>query len=400
MAPLNRRDWMQTVVAAAAVLSAGATTRGAVSSEKLRVAVIGGRGNYGHGLDKVWLEIPQAEIVALADDNAEALAKAAGRLQVQQTFSDYRKMLDTVKPDVVSICPRWVDLHFDMGMACAERGIHMYLEKPFVPTLAEADQLIAACRKTNAKLAIACQTRYGSRVDAARQLIQEGRIGQVLEYRARGKEDHRGGAEDLWVLGTHVFDLIEFFGGCPQWCFGTLLEKGRPVLPQDIRDGAEGLGPLAGDQVQAMYGMPDNSTAYFASRRGNNTKGERFGLQIFGTEGIVEIMSGFQSSVQILADRNWSPGRSGKTWEVVEEAELTDIDPALAASLKNGNVVAVLDLLAAIREDRDPRCGPDDGRATLEMIHGVFESHRLQRPVTLPLENRRHALSLLAASKR
>ena len=42
----------------------------------------------------------------------------------------------------------------------------------------------------------------------ARDLIEAGRIGQVLEIRARVKEDQRGGGEDLWVLGSHVLDLM------------------------------------------------------------------------------------------------------------------------------------------------------------------------------------------------
>ena len=54
------------------------------------------------------------------------------------------------------------------------------------------------------------------------ELIRSGKLGQVLEFRARGKEDRRGGGEDLWVLGTHMLNLIHHFGGEPQWCFGTV----------------------------------------------------------------------------------------------------------------------------------------------------------------------------------
>ena len=60
-----------------------------------RVAVIGrtGRGNYGHAVDTAWLDIPNTQIVAVADDDKAGLAGAVKRLKVNRAFSDYRKML-------------------------------------------------------------------------------------------------------------------------------------------------------------------------------------------------------------------------------------------------------------------------------------------------------------------
>ncbi|GAG58936.1 unnamed protein product, partial [marine sediment metagenome] len=85
-------------------------------NSKYRVAVIGhtGRGNYGHGLDVVWNELPECEIVAVADAEPSGLVAAQKRLKVGRGFADYRKMLDDVKPDLVSIAPRWLDQHRDM----------------------------------------------------------------------------------------------------------------------------------------------------------------------------------------------------------------------------------------------------------------------------------------------
>src|SRR5215211_2788387 len=112
-----------------------------------RAAVIGrtGRGDYGHGLDEVWSGLPNVEVVAVADEDKMGLAKTGAKLKVDKAFADYREMLDKVKPDLVSIGVRWLDPHRDMVVACAERGIHMYLEKPFCRTPAEADEMVAAC---------------------------------------------------------------------------------------------------------------------------------------------------------------------------------------------------------------------------------------------------------------
>ncbi len=59
--------------------------------------------------------------------------------------------------------------------------------------------------------------------------------------------------------------------------------------------------------------------------------------------------------------------------------------------------LAVEDLLAAIRENREPKGGMYEARGSVEMIAAVFESHRLGQPVTLPLQNRQNPLTMLEA---
>src|SRR5207244_261352 len=101
-------------------------------AKKYRVAVIGrtGKGDYGHGIDTVWLALDNAEIVAVADDHEAGRAKAAQRLKAPQTYADYRQMLAKERPAIVSVCPRWLDAHRDMVVACAEAGASIFLEKP------------------------------------------------------------------------------------------------------------------------------------------------------------------------------------------------------------------------------------------------------------------------------
>ena len=123
-------------------------------------SVTRGAGTMATGSTWSGKRFPNAKIVAVADADANGLAAAAKRLSVDQAFRDYREMLDKVKPDIVSICPRWIDQHRDMVVAAAERGIHMYMEKPLCRTLREADEMIAACERTHARLALAHQTHY------------------------------------------------------------------------------------------------------------------------------------------------------------------------------------------------------------------------------------------------
>lgn len=361
-----------------------------------RVAIIGrtGRGDYGHGIDTVWADVPETQVVAVADDDKVGLAKAASKLKIDKTYSDYRRMLDEVKPDIVAIASRWTDQHRDMAVAAAERGIHAYMEKPLCRTLAEADEIVAAGEKTHAKLAVAHQTRYSPKLDVVRKLIADGKIGRVLEYRGRGKEDQRGGGEDLFVLGSHIMNLIRTLGGDPLWCFGQVEQSGHSVRKADVKDGPEGLGPLAGDAVSAMYGMPDGARAFFQSVR-NAGQGARFALQIFGSSGVIEIQTGYLPAVKFLADPKWSPGRSEAKWQDVSSAGIGASEPLKDGGAHAGNVLAVQDLLAAIRENREPKCSAREARGTIEMIMAVFDSHRTGGPVTLPLANRQNPLTML-----
>jgi predicted dehydrogenase len=362
----------------------------------LRAAVIGrtGHGDYGHGMDEAWVGVPGVELVAVADDNKMGLAKTAAKLKLSKAYADYRQMLDEEKPDVVAIGPRWVDQHRDMVVAAAERGIHMYLEKPLCRTLAEADEMVAACERTHAKLAIAHITRYSPRLPVVKEMLASNRIGRILELRGRGKEDPRGGSEDLWVLGPHIMDLMRTFGGDPTWCFGTVLQEGRPITKGDLSEGAEGLGPLAGDAVAAVYGMPGAANAFFASQRKASGSKSRFGLQILGTEGILEMTTGYLPSVKYLADPSWSPGQTGTKWQNVSSAGLGKPEP-LENDPHEGNRRAVLELLAAIRENRQPQGSIYDARAAIEMIVAVFESQRVKGPVSLPLATRQNPLAML-----
>lgn len=363
---------------------------------KYRVAVIGhtGRGNYGHGVDTVWLQLPQCEIVGVADADQQGLADAVKRLSAPKGFADYRQMLDEAKPDIVAIGPRWLDQHHEMVLAAAERGMHIYMEKPMCRTLEEADEMAAACEKHDVKLAVAHQTRYSPKLHVISDMILDGRIGKVLELRGRGKEDRRGGGEDLWVLGSHVMNLMHHFGGEPNWCMADVLQDGKAVTKEHVADGPEGIGPLAGDSLTAMYGMDDGVTGYFASTR-NMGVASRFGLQIFGSEGVIEILSGYLPAVNYLPDPTWSPGRSGAKWILVSSAGPGQPEPLPDGGLNAGNLLACQDLLAAIEEDRQPECSVYEGRTTVEMIAAVFESHRLGKAVEMPLKNRKNPLTML-----
>ena len=396
---LNRRRFLAgTTALGLAALGPRRISGSEGGSEKYRVGIIGhtGRGNYGHGLDTVWLEVPGVEVVAVADADEPGLAAAVKRTGAAKGYAEYRRMLDEVKPDLVSIGPRWIDQHRDMVVAAAERGVRgIYCEKPLCRTMAEADEMIAACEKNRVKAAVSHQTRYSPRLSVVRELIESGKIGRVLELRARGKEDARGGGEDLWVLGTHVLNLVHHLGGEPEWCFATVQQEGRPVRKEDVLQANEGIGPLAGDEVHAMYRLTGGRTAYFDSVRGAGGRPSRFGLRVFGSEGIIEMGTGYLPPAFLLPDSSWAPGRDGKAWVPISSAGVGEPEPLADGGLDAGNVLAVKDLIAAVQQDGQPQGSIYEARTATEMIVAVFESHRLGGPVTFPLKNRQNPLAML-----
>jgi predicted dehydrogenase len=362
-----------------------------------RVAVIGrtGKGNYGHGLDVVWKAVENIEIVAVADEDEKGRAAAAQRLGARNAYADYRQMLDKERPQIVSVADRWLDGHRDMVLACARAGASIFLEKPMCRTLAEADEMVRECEMRHVKLAIAHQTRYSPRLQRVRELIADGRLGDLLELRGRGKEDNRGGGQDLMVLGTHVMDLMRLLAGDARWCHATVLQGGKPATKADVREGGEGMGPIAGDHIDAAFGMDKGTRGYFGTHRAKHGASARFGLQVFGSKGILQLTTGSLPAAYFLDDPSWFPGRSRAQWQEITSAGLGKPETLKDGGLGLGNIWIVKDLIEAIEKDRQPLGSMYDGRAALEMILAVYESHRLKGPVELPLKNRQHPLTLL-----
>ena len=189
--------------------------------------------------------------------------------------------------------------------------------------------------------------------------------------------------------------MIRAIHGAPSSCFARVGWKGHPVTADDVFDGPEGIGPLTGDNLQAVYQMKDNVTAHFASVRNQAGNPRRYGLQIFGSKGVIELIEDTLPPVQYLGDPSWSPGRSGAKWQHVSSAGIGKPEPLKGPQYKARHTLGILDLLEAIQDGREPKCGMLEGRGVVEMIAACFESHRQGQPVEMPLENRKNPLTLL-----
>ncbi len=395
---MNRRHFARSTVLAAASLPV--LVRAQSPDQPLGVAVIGhtGRGNFGHELDTMWHRQAETTVVAVADADAGGLAKAGERIGVPADgqFADYRAMLAEVSPDIVAVAPRHPDQHAEMILAAIDAGARgIYVEKPFVRTPAEADAVTAAVRASKAKVAVAHRNRYHPVLPVIAELIADGKLGTILEIRGRGKGDRRGGAEDLWVLGSHVLNLMNYFGGPATSCSAELLQDGRRVAASDVRGGAEGLGPLAGNALHARYAMNGGLVGYFDSLANDGTGNAGFGLQIVGSEGLINFQCDQNPLAYHVPGNPFAPTKASRPWVPISTAGIglpeTRVDEVAGVYHHDA---AAGDLIAAIREDRTPLCDAAEGAATVEMICAAFASHRqASRVVDLPLASRENALA-------
>lgn len=361
---------------------------GQTAEHPLTVGVIGhtGQGNYGHGQDTVWLKIPQTKIVAVADADPKGLADAAKKLGGVKAYPDYRVMLAEAKPDIVAICPRHIHEHRDMIVAAIEAGVKgIYIEKPFVRTLAEADEIVKLCADRGVRLAIAHRNRYHPVLETVKQLVTAGEIGELKEVRVRGKQDQRGGGLDLWVLGGHGFNLATLFTGPAISCQATILLEGRPATKADVLAGDEGVGLIVGDEIHARFETKSGIPLYFDSKKGTPAKGTPFGARLIGTKGVISLQVDEEPLAILERDGKKTP---------ITTAGIGQPEPIKDIRLINGgHHGAIRDLLAAIADKREPLCGPEAGRETVELTMGVFASFAADgKKVTLPLVDRQHPL--------
>ena len=351
-----------------------------------RAGVIGhtGRGNYGHSLDTVYLGMEEIELVAVADADADGLTEAGERLGVGTAgcYSDYRRMLEQEELDIVSVAPRWLDQKRDMVIAAAGSGVRgIFCEKPFARTAAEADDMIDACERAGVKITVSHQGRVNRFSHKMKEMIADGAVGEVKEAHSAGKQDQRGGGQDLMVLGTHSLDMLCFLFGHPRWVQAYIRQDGHDAGPADARQGDEEIGPIVGDHLQATYGFDGGIVATFSSRRQTVRPGPRpGGLAVHGTEGILLNRDGHLFH---CPHPNWSPAFGDPAWKLVLKPNDLGFNTL--------NAYMVRDLIAAFEEGREPISSGRDARWALEMILGVYTAHRHGR-TPLPLADREHPL--------
>ena len=409
---INRRVFLAGAAAATAGLSLRAQAQD--SPKIYRACIIGDskQGGYGHDMHLAFDLNPRVQVVGLADPDEEGRAKYGAECKAPNLYADYREMLEKEKPDLVAVGPRRTVNHREYLEACAAIGAHGFLEKPLCVDMAEADAMVAAVEAKNLKWAVAYNFRQTPTLAHVKKcIIDDKLIGTVVEARSRGKEDARAGAEDLVVLGTHLFDLMRYLMGDALWCQSDITHNGKTAVAADIREASEPLGPVVGNRIHATFGFEKGLAGYFSSMRTPEQSGGRWGLDIYGTKGVIsikmdtfsrqpavkptpeEVLNSIVPEVLWLDDSGWIPrvgadGAALSAWKPLPEAPAI----AIADQKRDRHAPIVADLVAAIDESRLPATSLQDSAQSMEMVQAVFEAYVQGKRVAIPLESREHPL--------
>ncbi|MBK5248060.1 MAG: Gfo/Idh/MocA family oxidoreductase [Actinomycetales bacterium] len=188
----------------------------------------------------------------LCGRSPDALVQAAEKLGWAHTETDWHAVLTRDDVDLVDICTPG-DTHAEIAIAALEAGKHVLCEKPLANTVAQAEAMVAAAEKAAAggvRAMVGFTYRRVPAVQLARQLITEGRLGQIRQVRAQYLQDwiadpeaplswrldkERAGSGALGDLGAHIVDLVQFITGEAITGVVGLLEtfvKERPVATE------------------------------------------------------------------------------------------------------------------------------------------------------------------------
>ena len=317
-------------------------------------------------------ELDDVEIVAGADPDPDLRAKFSETTGCQSVYGDFEVLLDKEKPDAVFGFTATAH-HADVVEMCAERGIHVMVEKPMAATLAQADRMLLAARRADTRLMINWPTAWNAGLLTAYRLVQEERIGQVWQITWRGGHcgpdeigcsDHfcgflfdkdLNGAGAFNDYGGYGAGICVLFLGSPHSVVGMAGRLLKTHLPVDDN------GAMLLRYPHALCRLEMTWTEAVAHQPPHD-------VVIYGTEGTLVVA---RDGVHVFT--------RGK-----KEEELVDPDP-LPEGKRNGPEYFV----ACIRKGEDSvgLTNPDLSRAAQEVMEAGLISATSGVAVSLPVED-------------
>jgi dTDP-4-amino-4,6-dideoxygalactose transaminase/predicted dehydrogenase len=296
------------------------------------------------------------EVVALADTNLATLKTVGGEEGIAAQYTDYRAMLSQEKLDVAVVCT-WPGLHAEVTIAAVDAGVKTILcEKPIALNLAEADAMLGACRRHDARLVVGHQHRFNPHINLAREAIRSGKIGEIRHLWGQ----HRSA---LLNNGTHLVDCIRYIldGEPVLWAYGQVDRSGRS------RD----RGHAAEDAATAVIRFRNGIRMTIET--GLIADPQHFRLYIYGTKGQIAMS---YADITVMA-----AGAAPSRQELPTDREFSDQYQELLACLE-GRAVA-------------HRNDGMEARAALEVLIAVLESSRRGEPIHFPVRQMAYPLDVM-----
>jgi predicted dehydrogenase len=342
-------------------------TPGAATARPLRVGIIGA-GNIARNHVEGY-RAAGVRIVGIADTQPATLERRAREWDVEHAFLDVGELLALPGLDAVSVCTPNA-AHHGATLAAAAAGVHVLCEKPVSLSLAEADEMIEACRRAGVVLAIDHHLRNNPSVERARAMIAAGTIGRVTFVRMRQAHDWSGAPEvppgfrtpaiagggTLLDNGCHLFDLARHLAGPVADVFARTATLGFEVEVEDTAQVSLRFASGALGQIETSW----------------TSTGWDQGFTVNGTHGSLEYTERLGRPVlrfvhREAGDDDWAATRV-TAWEHAGDGD---------------HIRAVGAFVAAVRGERPVACTGEDGREAVRLALASYESAATGLPVTI-----------------
>jgi predicted dehydrogenase len=340
---------------------------------------------------------------AICGRNAAKLAQAAQRFGWSSTETDWRRLIERSDVELVDVCTPGSS-HAEIAIAALRAGKHVLCEKPLANSLAEAEQMTleAECAaERGVRTMVGFNYRRVPAVAFARQLIAEGRLGAIRHVRALYLQDwivdpefplvwrlraEEAGSGALGDIGAHIVDVTQYLLGDRIAGVSALTEtfvKERP-LPADSAGGglhatgAGGRGAVTvDDAVVFLARFAGGTLATFEATRFATGRKNSLRVEINGASGSLAFDLEAFNELQFF-ERGGSAATQGFKRILVTEAE----HPYMAAWWPPGHLIGyehtftheMLDLLAAISDNRDPVPSFRDGLQVQRVLDAIARS--------------------------
>jgi predicted dehydrogenase len=278
---------------------------------------------------------------------------------------------------VVITTPEMV--HLEQVSIAASAGKHILVEKPMAPNVAQCEPMIDACRQAKVNLMVVQSQRFRGVHWRARQLLAEGRIGQVYQVRHWLLEplqssldivadrpfylDPAGGGLFMGYA-VHNFDMVRWLAG----------SEARSVFAQITRYGDHHIPDTS---MMAQVTFENGATAQVwvcVEMPGRTFPQSKFHTQVVGEKGLLDL-DGY-SHLDLATGSGWE-----RVWE---QPPLDPMDPKDPLRLESYTAM-LQDFIDSIRQGRRPSVTGEDGRAAVELCQAAQQSARTGQPVRLPL---------------
>ena len=345
---------------------------------KVKVAVVGAGFIANIHLESYTRFVHDAKVAAIYGRNTERAQKLADEYGVERVYDDIDRLLDECEVDVVDICvPNY--MHHDVCMKAAAKGKHIICEKPLAMNLEEADEMIAACEERGLKLMYAEELCFAPKYERARQMVQQGALGDVYMLKQGEKHD---GPHSKWFYsketsgGGVMMDM-----GCHGFAWFRWMNQGVKVksVYADMKTVFHNKITDCDDNVTAIVEF-ENGVTGIVETSWAKPGGMDDRVEIYGNKGVIysDLFRGNSSLTYSADGYGYAAEKAGSTrgwtFTIFEEA------------FNQGYPQELTHFIDCVKNDKEPCVTAKDGREVLEMIYAAYESAAKGAKVSFPIE--------------